>query len=272
MRIFINAALAALVVGGITYGLDWLKTKQGIVIPAANAEPPSPSQNGNKNSPNISAGGNVNIGNIGDVINPPPAPKPDGPKDFGILKPKAELIFSPDGPLPRLEVGTSGVSFNKNDEYGALILPFLRRDQFKIELVDGHYKFSTRVTDENEKVIAEITQNDWKVAPPSGAWDRNYNDDTLEVKDSRGDLVLQVRALPDRIQFQGSWWTDSSPWSPAITQISIVAERIADITPRGAKLTIIPMVHRIPKGQHPARIEPLFRYPSDLHLGELAKR
>src|ERR1035437_6553769 len=32
MRIFINAALAALVVGGITYGLDWLKTKQGIVI------------------------------------------------------------------------------------------------------------------------------------------------------------------------------------------------------------------------------------------------
>jgi hypothetical protein len=36
-------------------------------------------------------------------------------------------------------------------------------------------------------------------------WDKNYTDDSLEVKDGRGRVVLQVRMLPDRVEFQAEY-------------------------------------------------------------------
>jgi hypothetical protein len=71
------------------------------------------------------------------------------PKTTGILKSNGLVTFSPnDAVHPRLEVGESNIFVDEKNNYGEYVFPFLRRDQFKIEVVDGTYKFSTQITDE----------------------------------------------------------------------------------------------------------------------------
>jgi hypothetical protein len=141
----------------------------------------------------------------------------------GTLKSKGLVSLSPDGPIhPRIEVGNSGYFIdekNPNDPYALIICPFLRADQLSVEQVDNSYKFSTTITDKDGKTIAKIVQNDWKISPD--AWDRNYNNDSLEVIDDHGIVVLQVRLRPDRVQLQGIWWTDHSMWAPATVRMAI---------------------------------------------------
>jgi hypothetical protein len=75
MRVLVNAAVAALVVGGLTYGMDWLQKKQGDTVATGSAAAQTPTVS-NKNGPTINAGGNVTIEHIGDVtINQAPAPR-----------------------------------------------------------------------------------------------------------------------------------------------------------------------------------------------------
>jgi hypothetical protein len=77
----------------------------------------------------------------------------------------------------------------------------------------------------NDKVIAGITQNVWKFKPSGGGWDMNYNSDTFEVKDGAGDIVLQVQTQPDRVQFQGIWWTSHPQLFPEKVRIAIYEKR-----------------------------------------------
>ena len=140
--------------------------------------------------------------------------RPDAiPSYAGILKPKATLLFSVDqgGTIAKIQIGQSGVFIvGPNSDVRAYLFPALQKSEFKVELIDGKMKVSTRVVDGSGNLIAEITRNEWKVSPIQ-AFDRNYSDDALEVKDSRGLVILQVRALSDRIQVQGAWWIDMGP-------------------------------------------------------------
>jgi hypothetical protein len=135
----------------------------------------------------------------------------------------------------------------------------MSEQQFKIESIDGKLKVSTSITDENGRLIAELIQNEWKVAPPPGTWDRNYTEDSLEVKDASGRVVLQVRALPDRIQLQGMWWVD-------IGFNGVVRFIIRGNPKDGGQIVLVP---RSNKDALPV-IEPMFKYPSERHLGELS--
>jgi len=141
------------------------------------------------------------------------------PTYAGTLTPRSTLLFSPKGggTVPKMQIGDSGVFLvGGGGEIGALLFPALRESQFKIEGIDGAIKVSTRVTDENGNLIAELIRNDWKVAPSPGSWDRNYTDDALEVKDAQGNVTLQVRAFFDRIQIQGAWWIVSGSLIPLL--------------------------------------------------------
>ncbi|WP_315716481.1 MULTISPECIES: hypothetical protein [unclassified Bradyrhizobium] len=204
--------------------------------------------------------------------------RPDAvPSYAGVLVPKSELLFSATngGKTPLIQIGTSGVVLApkgfgqgtydemEKDPNGAFLLPALKASQFTVESVGGKIKVSTQIGDADGNVIAEIVRNEWKVSP-GRAWDRNYSDDALEVKDSRGLVVLQVRALPDRIQIQGAWWVDMgfNGWA----QLFIFSDPPPE---RGAKLVF---ALKNGKGEPPS-IPPIFEYPSDLHLGEMkAKR
>jgi hypothetical protein len=182
----------------------------------------------------------------------------------GVLTPKkTTLLFSArdGGTVPKIQIGQSGVFLvGPGGQIGALLFPALQVSDFKVESVDGKIKVSTRVVGGDGKLIAEIIQNEWKVSPTE-AWDRNYSDDVLEVKDSRGLVILQVRALPDRIQVQGAWWTDMGPPN-GVRRLWIWH----DPNKSGAQLVFAPR-----EDPNPIVIRPMFRYPGDRHLGELSQ-
>jgi Ca2+/Na+ antiporter len=180
------------------------------------------------------------------------------PKNSGILRANSELILSgTENKSNRLlEVGDSGAIFVI---HGGPLLPFLGGANIMLELVDDQLKVSCRITDDNGNLVAELIRNEWKVAPPPQSWDRNYTKDALEVKDSKGRIVLQVKVLPDRIQLQGEWWSNKSHGIRLVKSadpkfhgavMSVFNDKIKDFSPE---------------------IEPMFEYPSDTHFGELRK-
>ncbi len=81
----------------------------------------------------------------------------------------------------------------------------------------------------------------------------------LEVKDPTGDIVLQVKLLADRVQFQAKIY-DSNGVRWGIGKKSGPEGRGGVIEKTGSA--------------HPSltlKIEHIFKYPSDLHLGELVE-
>jgi hypothetical protein len=121
---------------------------------------------------------------------------------------KSEVLLSAKDHIAArvIEIGDSTTRFSFMGPQGGSFIKFAENYELKIELVDGQTKVSTQIRNKKGQLVAELIRNEWKVAPPPKTWDRNYNKNTLEVKDETGNIVLQVRALPDRIQIQGEWW------------------------------------------------------------------
>jgi hypothetical protein len=183
------------------------------------------------------------------------------PTYSGVLSPRSTLLFSPDGgKTTKIQIGQSRVFIvDPNNPLAAQLYPALRTAQFRVENIDGEAKVSAQMLDREGHLIAELVRNEWKVAPPPNAWDRNYSDEALEVRDARGMVVLQVKALKDRVQLQGLWWIDMGPPN-GIRQLTVREN------PEGGAQFIIS-----PEDASPPPIVPMFEYPSDRHLGELRK-
>jgi hypothetical protein len=128
-------------------------------------------------------------------------------------------------------------------------------DHFTVELYNGNILVSTKLRDDQGNVIAELNRNEWKVNPPPGTWDRNYTSDRLEIIDKKGNVVLQLHVLPGTIQIQGAWQITISG-----TQTYFI---VADVGV-GASVATCPILERCS-----IAIQPIFRYPSETHLGEL---
>jgi hypothetical protein len=116
-------------------------------------------------------------------------------------------------------------------------------------------------------LLAEIRDNEWQVNPPPKSWDRNYSTNALEVKDADGNIVFQIKLRAGGagvsggtvvLSFQGIFF-DSDGNGVALT---------ANNGGRGAWLTVLPKNAAV---SIPV-IQPLFEYPSSLHLGGLADR
>jgi hypothetical protein len=206
--------------------------------------------------------------------------RPDAvPTYSGILEPRSELLFSPGGggKIPLVQIGeshvllgpegTPGVHPIKLDPIGRLLLPGLEASKFMVEEVNGKVEFSTQINDETGKLIAEISRNEWKVAPPPGTFDRNYSSDALEVRDPKGQVVLQVRVLGDRIQIQGAWALGPE-WKPAGAAQVVIRQDPAN--PSEAQFVFYPS--HPAEGVHWPKIRPIFEYPSERHLGEYRRQ
>ncbi len=136
---------------------------------------------------------------------------------------------------PAIQVGTASI-FELGPEGRFMELD---EDQISVKRVNGELVLTTTVRDKDGNLIVEVIDNHWTVSPlKASCWDKNYTADTLEVKDGRGRVVLQVRVLPDRIQIQGEWANTHN----------VVAD----------------------DGQYNARdgLNPIFRYPSEKYWGE----
>jgi hypothetical protein len=112
-------------------------------------------------------------------------------------------------------------------------------------------------------IVAEIINNEWKVAPSPRSWDRNYSSNALEVQNADGEIVFQVVIRKDFdghmnvAHFQGIFF-DSDGYGVGFTAGQNGGARMSPYRPNsGYKLQ---------------PIEPLFKYPSELHLGELAPK
>lgn len=177
--------------------------------------------------------------------------------DVGLLLPdRGHTIFENNHVDRIIEIGDSGTKFYYGGPEGGSLFLFAKDYGLKVETVDGVVKVSTAVRDESGKNVAEIIRNEWKVSPPPNTWDRNYNNNSLEVKDGRGDIVLQVSVLSDRVRVQGKWRTGK------FSGMSFVKSPAGD----GALMDILGRG----RSEFSTNIKPMFKYPSSLHLGELA--
>lgn len=178
-------------------------------------------------------------------------------KYYGTLEPENKILLSTaDNTIPKIEIGDSGTIFVWNGPQGMNLFTIFDDNALKILSENGQIKLSTLIRDKNGNVVAEIVDNEWRSNIRPISWDRNYNKHAIEVKDRTGDVILQVRVLNDRIQFQGKFYSGSgdgfalvaAPWGTgAIMEIKKNDEHLE------------------------SHIEPIFKYPSDSHLGELIK-
>lgn len=186
-----------------------------------------------------------------------PSDVPPNPKDVG----KIETILDSAGTTIAarpIEIGNGGAMFVVLGQISDSVLVFFRAMDLKLEVLNGKVLVSALIRNEQGQILAELTRNEWKVAPNPTVWDRNYNDNTLEVKNGAGRIILQVRVLPDRIQLQGEWWSADGK---GFRVVSVPGTSGGFVYFFGAKQ----------KPTDPPFVQPLFAYPSDTHFGELLK-
>jgi hypothetical protein len=70
--------------------------------------------------------------------------------------------------------------------FGLAGMEVFRTANLKIDLVNGELAVSMLLLDKNGKLSAQLMDNEWKVESFPQTWDRNYDDDALEVKIAGG--------------------------------------------------------------------------------------
>lgn len=112
-----------------------------------------------------------------------------------------------------------------------------------LRLADGEALLSVVIRDEHGAVLATISDNEWFVAP-SKALDRNFNENSLEVVDFKGDIVFQVQLDGAHARLAGRFYSKE-----------------------GGPVFIEPWLHAVQ-----GRRGSLFKYPSSEHYGELSPK
>lgn len=157
--------------------------------------------------------------------------------------------------FPMLQIG-EGTTLVMTPDGVADIFPFFRDSGVRIEWGYKGPLLTTPVRDRNGNLLAEITRNHWRVYPQYCA-DKNYTKEVLEIKDSAGHVVLQVRILPDRIRLQGEWWNTEG------NGIRLLG--VPNPTPAQGSM-VVPLNRQ---NQHiESLIQPIFEYPGKDHWRE----
>jgi hypothetical protein len=132
------------------------------------------------------------------------------------------------------------------------------RSRLTMERVNGKLLLTADVRDKTNALIARIENNHWEVSP-SNSWEHNYTDDSLEVKDKTGKVVLKTRVFQDRVQIEGEWWNEDGlgirmlrpyPYDPIATGPVFVISKQSNMPDEPS-------------------IQDMFQYPAKDHLGEL---
>ncbi len=171
----------------------------------------------------------------------------------GKKKAKSKVLLSiRKNAIPQLELGNGGTILAFTGRQRQPLFKILADSSLTIIVDGGSVKVSSIIRDRTGAAVAELINNEWKINRDN-AFDRNYSKDALEVKNSSGDVVLQVRILDDRIQFQGKLY-DRKGNGMALGKNSRGQGGIVEGTgPNHPHLEM--------------KIEPIFVYPSENHLG-----
>jgi len=170
----------------------------------------------------------------------------------------------------KLQIGTSGVFFVapfggglRITEGGEVVNPNVANADTLFDFVgsktsikrkNGELLLTTEVRDRSGAIIINILDNEWTMQPGM-SWEKNYTNNSIEVKDKRGRIVLQVTVLPDKVQLQAEWWTE---YGRGI--------RVLEATNGGGSQ----IVRMDPPNFHPDEpgIKPVFVYPANKYFGD----
>jgi hypothetical protein len=156
-----------------------------------------------------------------------------------------------------VEIGDGGGIVDNNSPGGDLFRIFADTG-ITVEKIGRHLLLSTEVHDTQGKLVVKLVQNHWSVNPEKSiCLNKNYTADSLEVKDGRGHVVLQVRLFSDKIQIQGEWFDDRGRG----------IEMIGDRQKYKGGYTI-GMPNPDQRWQIEQLIPPIFEYPSSQHWAE----
>jgi hypothetical protein len=121
----------------------------------------------------------------------------------------------------------------------------------------GDLLLTADVRDKHNDLIVRVKDNAWEINP-NNSWDHNYTEDSLEVKDRTGRVVLKTAVFDDRLQIEGEWWNeDEVGWR-------MLRPYPYDKVKRG------PVFVKMSPSFDPDEpsIREMFLYPSRLHFGE----
>ncbi|MGC1838176.1 MAG: hypothetical protein WA674_07525 [Candidatus Acidiferrales bacterium] len=154
--------------------------------------------------------------------------------------------------LPNVEIGNSGVVFHitplQQPGQKISLIKFFYDSRLRVEYGKKGPLVSTPVRDRFGNLVVEINQNHWKMYPPYCS-DKNYTKDALEVLDSSGHVVFQIKLLSDGVQVQGEWWDDQGR-----------GERLIAIKTADHDAEMIPLWSQNQRNDRLVR--PMFKYPS----------
>lgn len=168
----------------------------------------------------------------------------------GVLKAKDKILFSTSKDIyPVLDIG--GALLRWRGPEGAPLITLNDVNLTIVKRLDRVY-VTTTIRGSDGNIMAELVENEWKVNP-GNIFDRNYTQKALEIKNPKGQVILQVEALADRIKFQGILYGSDG------SALALTANPAG-----GAR--ILPFRGDIEKSEE---ITPMFNYPSELHFGEL---
>ena len=169
----------------------------------------------------------------------------------------SDTLLSTDGNIyPKLEMGDSGAIFAYAGKPGEPLFNFFDSSHLIVTKDNGRIKVSTVIYDSKGDLVAELVNNEWSVNNNT-LFDRNFSENELEVKDSTGDIILQVRAIEDRIQLQAKFYGPNG-------QGVAFGKGFDEKGNPGGIMEIIGPKHPELK----LKIHPIFKYPSELHIGE----
>ena len=163
---------------------------------------------------------------------------------------------------------------------GEALIRLFDDNELIIWVENDRLKVSTQIRDSHGELVAEIIGNEWKLRKDN-LWDRNYGKNALEVRDANGDVILQVVLKEDYVQFAAKMYSPNGAGfgigSTNFTQEDIRKQKEESLGivaaadgPKEVKVgDVIGVLEVCPPG-HSLKlvIEPIFQYPSDLHLGE----
>ena len=205
-------------------------------------------------------------------------------KYSGVLKGPALTLLSPRQNIyPKLKLGNSNAFLFWQGPQGQPIFRMFKDNELVIWIEDGRLKVSTQIRNSHGELVTEIIGNEWKLRKDN-LWDRNYDKNTLEVRDAKGDVILQIVLQEDYIQLAAKMYSrDGAGFgigSTTFTQEDIRRHEeksfkivAASDGPKEIMVGDVTGVLEVrPSGQSLVlMIDPIFRYPSDLHLGERIK-
>jgi hypothetical protein len=163
--------------------------------------------------------------------------------------------------IPIIEIADSGTKFIWAGSDAMQMGTFAHNVGLRIERGKHGIELSTPLLDRSGKKIVDTEKNHWTVISPPGIWDKNYTQNSLEIKDNREQVVLQIKYLSDRIQIAAEWrdqFGRGQEWSKCGSNKAFPS----CISPWGSPQTEL---------QNEVVIEPIFKYPSREHLGEFVK-